>query len=49
VICWVLFTLPILFRIARRFAMVSRRPFGSWPLRYSLFLEDAPELLEGGG
>src|SRR3990172_9039031 len=43
VICWVLLTLPIRFRIARRFAMMSPSP------RLPLFPEDAPELLEGGG
>ena len=32
VICWVLFTLPIRFRIARRFAMIPRCPFAP---RYS--------------
>src|SRR3990172_5801050 len=43
VICWVLLTLLIRFRIARRFAMMSPSP------RLPLFPEDAPELLEGGG
>src|SRR3972149_1210670 len=43
VICWVFLTLPIRFRIARRFAMMSPSP------RLPLFPEDAPELLEGGG